>query len=152
MRRYLLDRLMNWLSLLLLLGTTVFLAVSWQRIPSEVPIHFNALGEIDRWGGKGGLLVLPVIGWAVYVLMTVVEHFPSLWNTGVQITVENRARVYRLLGHLLSTLKCLTTAMFAGLTLWCVLARPLPGWFLPVVLVVLFGDMIFWLVRVIRAR
>ena len=98
------------------------------------------------------LLVLPVIGWAVYVLMTVVEHFPSLWNTGVQITVENRARVYRLLGHLLSTLKCLTTAMFAGLTLWCVLARPLPGWFLPVVLVVLFGDMIFWLVRVIRAR
>lgn len=152
MRRYLLDRLMNWLSLLLLLGTTVFLVVSWPRIPSEVPMHFNALGEIDRWGGKGGLLFLPVIGWAVYVLMTVVEHFPSLWNTGVQITAENRVRVYRLLGHLLSTLKCLTTAMFAGLTLWCTLARPLPGWFLPVVLVVLFGDMIFWLVRVIRAR
>lgn len=152
MRRYLLDRLMNWLSLLLLLGTTVFLVVSWPHIPAEVPMHFNALGEIDRWGGKGGLLVLPVIGWAVYVLMTVVEHFPSLWNTGVQITVENRARVYRLLGHLLSTLKLLTTAMFAGLTLWCPLARPLPGWFLPVVLVVLFGDMIYWLVRVIRAR
>ena len=54
MRRYLLDRLMNWLSLLLLLGTTVFLVVSWPRIPSEVPMHFNALGEIDRWGGKGG--------------------------------------------------------------------------------------------------
>ena len=48
MRRYLLDRLMNWLSLLLLLGTTVFLVVSWPRIPSEVPMHFNALGEIDR--------------------------------------------------------------------------------------------------------
>ncbi len=152
MRRYLLDKVMNGLSLLLLLGMTVFLVVAWRHIPAEVPMHFNALGEIDRWGGKGGLLVLPVIAWATYVLMTVVEHFPNLWNTGVQITPENRVRVYRLLGHLLSTLKALITALFAGLTLWCTLARPLPGWFLPVVLGCLFGDMIYWLVRVFRAR
>lgn len=152
MERRFLDRLMNWLSLLLLAATTLFLLLSWQHIPEEVPMHFNALGEIDRWGGKGSLLVLPVIGWMTYGLMTVVEHFPGLWNTGVRITAENRARVYRLLGHLLSTLKGLITAMFTGLTLWCTLARPLPGWFLPVVLGCLFGDMLYWLVRVVRAR
>lgn len=152
MKRRFLDRLMNWLSLLLLAATTLFLLLSWQGIPAEIPMHFNALGEIDRWGGKASLLVLPGIAWVTYGLMTVVEHFPGLWNTGVRITVENRERVYRLLGHLLSTLKCLITALFVFLTLWCTLARPLPGWFLPVVLGCLFGDIIYWLVRVVRAR
>lgn len=152
MKRHFLDRLMNWLSLLLLAATTLFLLLSWQGIPAEIPMHFNALGEIDRWGGKASLLVLPGIAWVTHGLMTVVEHFPGLWNTGVRITVENRERVYRLLGHLLSTLKCLITALFVFLTLWCTLARPLPGWFLPVVLGCLFGDIIYWLVRVVRAR
>lgn len=111
MKRHFLDRLMNWLSLLLLAATTLFLLLSWQGIPAEIPMHFNALGEIDRWGGKASLL-----------------------------------------GHLLSTLKCLITALFVFLTLWCTLARPLPGWFLPIVLACLFGDMLYWLVRVVRAR
>lgn len=152
MRKHALDRLMNRLSLLVLLGTAVFLMVYWHRIPTRVPMHFNAAGEIDRWGSRAELLVLPVISWLMYGLLTVVEQFPGSWNTGVKITEENRERVYGLLGHLLSTLKLLIIVMDAWITLWCALARPLPGWFLPVVLVVLFGDMIYWLVRVIRAR
>lgn len=151
-KKYALDKWMNRLSLLVLLGTTVCLAVCWHRIPTLVPMHFNAAGEIDRWGSRAELLVLPVISWLMYGLLTAVERFPGIWNTGVKITEENRERVYGLLGHLLSTLKLLIIVLFAWITLWCTLARPLPGWFLPVVLVVLFGDMIYWLARVIRAR
>lgn len=152
MKKHPLDKLMNRLSLLLLLGTAVFLAVCWRYIPEEVPMHFNAAGEIDRWGSKAELLVLPVISWLMYGLLTVVEQFPGAWNTGVKVTEENRERVYALLSHMLSTLKLLTIAMFTWITVWCALARPLPVWFLPVVLGALFGDMIYWLVRLFRAR
>ena len=41
MKRHTLDQWMNRLSLLFLLGTAAFLAVCWQRIPEEVPMHFN---------------------------------------------------------------------------------------------------------------
>ena len=152
MKRHPLDKLMNRLSLLALLGTAAFLALYWSRIPAEVPMHFNAAGQIDRWGSKAELLVLPVIAWLMYLLMTVVEQFPSAWNTGVKVTAENREQVYALLGHMLSTLKLLVMVMFAWITLWCALARPLPVWFLPVVLAAVFGNMAYWLVRLFRAR
>ena len=115
-------------------------------------MHFNAAGEIDRWGSKAELLILPVISWLMYGLLTVVEQLPGAWNTGVKVTEENREQVYALLGHMLSTLKFLIMVMFAWITLWCALAKPLPEWFLPVVLGAVFGDMIYWLVRVFRAR
>lgn len=152
MKKHPLDKLMNRMSLLVLLGTALFLALYWWHIPQEVPMHFNAAGQIDRWGSKTELLILPVIAWLLYLLMTVVEQFPGAWNTGVKVTEENRERVYALLGHMLSTLKFLIMVMFAWITLWCALAKPLPVWFLPVVLGAVFGDMIYWLVRVFRAR
>lgn len=152
MKKHPLDKLMNRMSLLVLLGTALFLALYWWHIPQEVPMHFNAAGQIDRWGSKAELLILPVIAWLLYLLMTVVEQFPGAWNTGVKVTEENRERVYALLGHMLSTLKFLIMVMFAWITLWCALAKPLPVWFLPVVLGAVFGDMIYWLVRVFRAR
>lgn len=152
MKKHPLDKLMNRLSLLALLGTGGFLGLSWSRIPAEVPMHFNAAGEIDRWGGKAELLILPVISWLMYGLLTVVEQFPGAWNTGVKVTEENRERVYALIAHMLSTLKLLIMAMFTWITVQCALARPLPVWFLPVTLGAVFGDMIYWLVRVFRAR
>lgn len=151
-KKHPLDKLMNRLSLLVLAGTAVFLAAYWHRIPARVPMHFNAAGQIDRWGSQAELLILPVIAWLMYGLLTVVEQFPSAWNTGVKVTEENRERVYALLAHMLSTLKFLMVVLFAWITVWCALARPLPVWFLPVVLIALFGDMIYWLVRLFRAR
>lgn len=152
MNKHPLDKLMNRLSLLVLVGTVVFLAGYWKQIPAEVPMHYNAAGEIDRWGSKAELLILPVIAWLLYGLLTVVEQVPSAWNTGVKVTAENREQVYALLGHMLSTLKLLVMVMFAWITLWCALARPLPVWFLPVVLAAVFGNMAYWLVRIFRAR
>lgn len=152
MKKHPLEKLMNRLSLLVLLGAAVFLAACWHRIPAEVPMHFNAAGQIDRWGDKAELLILPVISWLMYGLLTVVEQFPGAWNTGVKVTEENRERVYALLAHMLSTLKLLIMVLFTWITVWCALARPLPVWFLPVVLTVLFGNLIYWLVRLFRAR
>ena len=126
MRKHSLDKLMNRLSLLLVLGTAVFLAVYWRSIPEEVPMHFNAAGEIDRWGSK--------------------------WGNGAKGPEKNREQAFILLGHLLSTQKLLFTALFTWITLWCALALPLPAWFLPVTLAVVFGDMAYWIVRLIRNK
>lgn len=152
MQKHSLDKLMNRLSLALLLGTAAFLIVYWHRIPEEVPMHFNAAGEIDRWGSKSGLIVLPVISWMSYGLLTIVEQILGSWNTGVKRAGENRPQIYILLAHLISTQKLLFVAMFACVTLCCALTLPLPVWFSPLILGLVFGDMAYWIVRLILAK
>lgn len=152
MQKHSLDKLMNRLSLALLLGTAAFLIVYWHRIPEEVPMHFNAAGEIDRCGSKSGLIVLPVISWMSYGLLTVVEQILGSWNTVVKGAGENRAQIYILLAHLISTQKLLFMAMFACVTLCCALTLPLPVWFSPLILGLVFGDMAYWIVRLILAK
>lgn len=151
MKKYPLDQIMNRLSLLLLLGTVIFLTAFWQRIPDKVPMHFNAAGEIDRWSSRTELLILPVISWLVYGLLTVVEQIFRTWNAGGN-GIKKQEQVHILLRHLLSTLKLLVVVIFTWITVWCALALPLPVWFLPVTLVAVFGDMVYWIVRLIRAQ
>lgn len=152
MKKKPLDRAMNVLSLLLLAGVTVWLYLIWGEIPSQVPLHYNAAGQIDRWGGKGTLIALAAIAWVMYGLLTLVEWIPGAWNTGVKITEENRERVYALLGHLLSTLKGILCAMFVWILAAAARCQPLSVWFLPLALGAVFGDMLYWFVRVFRAR
>ena len=36
----------------------VYLAYIWKELPNQVPMHWNASGEIDRWGDKSELFVM----------------------------------------------------------------------------------------------
>ena len=42
-----------------LLLPLVYLAYVWSALPSIVPIHFDARGEANGWGGKATELILP---------------------------------------------------------------------------------------------
>jgi uncharacterized membrane protein len=64
----------NWrreLPSLLLLGAMLVLFVTtWPVAPDRIPTHWNAAGEIDRWGTRvTGLLVPPLVGLGLYLLL-----------------------------------------------------------------------------------
>lgn len=143
---------LNFISLILLLAAAFYLATHWQSIPDKIPGHYNASGAVDRWGNKGELLLLPVIGWILYFMITAAEHFPQFWNTGVQVTAQNKEQVFRILGNLIATVKLIMAAVFVFLTMNSAAARPLPGWFLPVVIIALIASTAFHLFKLIRAR
>ena len=92
-KRNALDIIETIVSLLCLIGVVVYLMVMWSRIPNQIPAHFNAAGEVNRWGSKSELIVLPIISWVLYGFITLVERYPQIWNTGVTVTEENCARV-----------------------------------------------------------
>ncbi len=146
------DIVINLICLLLLLGVAGYLAVNWSSIPDKIPSHYNAVGEVDSWGNKMELLVLAIIGWIMYIGITVLEQFPQVWNTGVTVTEENKARIYPILKMMISTLKLLVVGVFVFLALNSALAKALPLWFLPVFLVLMFGSIVFFIVRLIRAK
>ena len=46
------DTVMEYICRILLIGTLIYLIVRWNALPEQIPVHYNAAGEIDGWGGK----------------------------------------------------------------------------------------------------
>lgn len=146
------DQAANFLSLILLIGIVLFLALTWRGIPDRIPGHYDASGAVNRWAGKGELLIPLLTGWILYLVVTAVARAPQTWNTGVRITAENRDRVYAVLRNLLSTVKLLMAAVCAFLTVYMARALPLPVWFLPAFLSSLFGSVLFFVIKLYRSK
>lgn len=147
------DILVDALCLALLAGVTVWLWQGWADVPQQVPTHYNAAGEVDGWGGKGSIIMLLVLGWLMYLTLSATEYFPQAWNTGVQVTEENRERIYRTLKYMMKTTKLLTVGVFVFLPVSTALAvESLGEWFLPVFMLVLFGQMVFWIIRLNKVK
>ncbi|MPN18614.1 hypothetical protein SDC9_165975 [bioreactor metagenome] len=83
----------------------------------------------------------------LYGFITLVERYPQAWNTGVTVTEENHARVYRILKNMIAVIKMLMLAVFASITVLSSLALRLPIWYLGVFLLAVFGSIAFFLVQ-----
>ncbi len=137
---------------LCLTGVLIYLVVAWQHIPNEIPGHYNAIGEIDRITSKGSLIALPIVAWIMYIGISIIERFPQIWNTGVRVTEENKEKVYRILKNMLGTVKLLLVVAFSYLTINSAMAKPLSVLFLPVFLSLIFGSLIFFIVKLVAAK
>ncbi|MBQ9647671.1 MAG: DUF1648 domain-containing protein, partial [Oscillospiraceae bacterium] len=115
---------LNALSLLILLGTVLFLMVYWKRLPDQVPAHYNARGQIDDWGGKGMLILEPIMMLALYVVFSLSKtlRFRSM---GKEVRVPAPELLF-------PAFKLVMLAGFSYMVVCTALARPLGVWFLPV--------------------
>lgn len=138
--------------LLCLIGVLLYLTITWNNIPDEIPGHYNAMGQIDKITGKSSLIALPAVAWIIYIGMSIIEKFLQIWNTGVTITEENKHRIYRILKDMLKTIKLITVAVFTYLTINSAIAIPLPIWFLPVFLILTFGSLIFFIGKLVKSK
>ena len=149
-----LEIFLNVITLAAFVGTIVYLISSWTIIPSEIPAHYNAVGEVDRWGGKGEMLILPIIAFLMWIGMTVLEKFPHVYNY-INLTKDN-ARAQYLNGRLLvNVLKNEILLLFSYLTWKNVQVAigehdSLGVWFLPVFLLIIFGSMAYFIVKSLR--
>ena len=122
------------LSLLILLGTVIFLIVYWKHIPDMVPIHFDARGQIDGLGGKMSLLMLPVLAAALFVTLSFAKTV-RYRSMGKQVYVPAPELMF-------PAMKLALTAGFSYMTICGALVRPLGIWFLPVFLILIFAPMV----------
>jgi len=140
------------LCILLLAGNIIYLLAVWGSLPEQIPGHYDFAGNVTRYDGKGTLLVLPVTNIFFFILFTVIERFPKIWNTGVRITEENRVRVYRIIKNMLVTTKFTVIAAFVFMSINQSLSRGLSGWFMGVFFWFLLAPIIFFIIKLVRAR
>lgn len=134
----------------ILISFFIFLVKSWSSIPERIPGHYNAAGVVDRWGNKNEILMLPIIGGILYLGLTMITFFPEIWNVPMPQSQENKEAVYKCMKTMLISLKVEIIAMFFYITFHSVNAMDLPIAFLPIVLIIIFGSLTYFIVRSYR--
>ncbi len=65
-------RALPWITLAGLWGAAAW---AWPNAPARMPVHWNAAGEVDRWGGRvEGVLLLPALATGLVLLFRVVPR------------------------------------------------------------------------------
>ena len=141
------QRILNILTFLILAGHILCLLLSWSSIPDKVPTHYDFSGKADGYGGKGSLLILPVINVILYAILCLIERYPDTWNVPGPVTPLNQIWIYTNVKNLLVTLKFLTTGIFCFLTIYSAMGKNLSVWFTPAYLILILGSMFYFLRR-----
>lgn len=149
------DRIFEIATLIILLMTWILIVVSYTKLPDIVPTHFNALGEVDDFGGKRSILTLPVIATVMYIGLIVLNQFPHIFNYPKNITEENAFIQYVYATRLVRYLNFIVVLIFGYFTLETI--RNANGnmdglgiWSLPLILALVFFPMVFYLVKAFK--
>ncbi|MTH52819.1 DUF1648 domain-containing protein [Bacillus mangrovi] len=95
------------------IGSIIWMAFHWNALPEQVPGHYNAIGEVDRWGSKWELLILPFVGLFILLTMQVLEKYPETHNYPQRLNESNAEAFYLLSRKLVNQLKNICLIVFA---------------------------------------
>lgn len=74
----------------LIIAMAVYAITNFASLPAEIPMHFNAKGEVDGWGNKAVLFVVPGCAVFLFFMMNIIGTLkPSSYNFPVPLTKEN---------------------------------------------------------------
>lgn len=121
---------------LLMAAFTVYLIVAWPTLSDILPSHYTWDGTVDAWGTKSSCISLPILGWAIYLSLTVLLFMPRMWKVSKNHAAPQRQQsIYRMCRSLLCCLNFGIVAMFVYVSVCTVHNWPLGDWFLPVIVV-----------------
>lgn len=130
----------------------------WSVLPQTIPTHFGSSGKPDGWGGKETLLILPTVAFLlIYLPMTILNRYPHTFNYLWPITPQNAQAQYYYARLLIGCLKAETVGLF-GYISWQTVntalgkAEGMGIWFLPVMLIIIFGTIAFYVRKSYQAR
>ena len=144
------QKALNLFSILALVLAFLYPLLKWDQIPDTIITHWGFSGQPDGWGPKGTIWIIPAVSLLLYLPLTILERFPSVWNVPVRTTQRDQKWVYQNIKTMLILMKFLMTAEFAVITYHSVQEKNLSTLHTVLFLVFLFGSMIFFIIRSIR--
>jgi len=95
-------------SIVIVLIPFIYLAYVWNQLPEKVPMHWNINGEIDRYGEKIELLLIPfLLPFLVYMIFLIIPKIDPKNNLNK-------------MGNKLQTIKVLTTTFMSLIALFII--------------------------------
>jgi len=133
-------------SLLVVWGLIV---INYNNLPDIIPIHFNGSGEADRFEGKKNIWNLPIVASVFYVVLSLLNRFPHVFNYPTKITKENVLRQYTNATRLIRSIKLIFIVLFGLIEFKTIQiakgqAEGLGTWFFPFVLATVFIPILYF--------
>lgn len=122
------------------IGSILLLVMVWNTLPEEVPAHYNAKGEVDRWGSKWELIFLPAISFFLLLFMSFIERHPEWHNYPARFNESNAKAFYILSRKMLNVEKNICLIVFSVLLIESISvplgwSNGLGIWMLPMIVV-----------------
>ncbi|EGA90445.1 hypothetical protein GPDM_05441 [Planococcus donghaensis MPA1U2] len=154
-KRSVFEKFFNAFSLFTFVFVIGFLFTQWNLMPEKIPVHYNEAGEVNRIDNKQELFLLPLIGVVLWVGMTILEKYPHLYNY-LNLTEENRRTQYKNGRLMVNVLKneiilLFSFIIFQSTRIATGKAIGLGTAFEPVFLTVIFGSVLFFIIRMLRS-
>lgn len=147
-------KFLDWLTIFVFAAVVIYLITQFSSLPDRVPGHYDGEGNVDRWGSKMELWILPGVAVLLWISMTVLERYPHLFNY-LNLREDNIEAQYRNGQLMINVLKNESVLLFSflifqGIRVAAGAAEGLGIFFMPIFLVVIFGSMIIFLIRMLR--
>lgn len=150
------DRIIDGIGWVILVAVWYLTITHYHSLPETIPIHFNAAGKADGFGGKITILMLPIVATILFVGMTVLNRFPQVFNYPTEITEENATRQYTNATRIIRYIKTVIVIVFGSIVYMTIQnatgkADGLGAWFLPVTLGLIFIPVIYFVLKAYRS-
>lgn len=107
------EKIADIIGIVLLVIALAYLAINWSNLPAEIPAHYGFNGEVDRWGSKFELLILPSIAVILHLIMHEVEKRPHTHNYPNRLNESNVKRFYMISRKIVNYTKNICNVLFA---------------------------------------
>ena len=89
-------------------------------------------GRPDDYGTPISTIIYPLIAILMIIILEFVGHFPNAWNYPVNVTLENKERLFFLGMIMISLIKVVVTIMLLYIGLCCIYS------ILPIIMIYVF--------------
>lgn len=111
------DKVLEWLAVFLLIVLWGLALWALATLPAIIPTHFTFSGEVDGYGTKWTIMILPVVATIVYAGVTKINLFPHVFNYMVPITEKNAPSQYTRSTRVLRFVKLVILILFSFLVI-----------------------------------
>lgn len=100
-----LDKAVETTGLVLLILLWLITMIAFFTLPETIPTYYNASGQVDNYGSKTSLFILPAIASIIFIGITKLNKYPDIFNYTVTIKQANAESQYTVATRMLRILK-----------------------------------------------
>ncbi len=151
------DHAMEWAGFALVVLTWAWVIYCYPTLPDTIPTHYNAIGEVDGFGSKPTLLILPVLATVLFAGLLLLSRKPRLYNYPVSVTPENARKLYKTGSRAIRYIALFIPIIF-GIIIYSTIQtargemQGIGKWFLPFAIIGTTAPTILMLIRISKIK
>lgn len=131
--------------------TIVLPLIFWGKIPSEIPIHYDASGVADNYADKSSLILVVFAVGILMGVMNIAIYFVKTSAASKYATEAEKSQM-DVVYPIVIFLNLAVQVVFAYIMFCCTTGRDLGSWFMVVSLVATFAPLVFLAVKRPKAK